>query len=293
VASRVEDAAASSELKGDLSKVQGNDVRVMSHDPTSARPAWTVCEAPGPVVATAIHGGHDLRRDVARHIALSENVRLLEEDLYTAEWASIGDSSVVVHRSRFELDLNRPREQAVYLKPGDAWGLQVWRHPLPARVIEESRALHDRFYQELYELLERVQRDWGRFVVLDLHSYNHRRDGPGQPPADPAENPDVNVGTGSLDRRRWSRLVDRFIDDLRAHEIGDRPLDVRENVRFEGAYLVRWVNSTFAGAACALAIEVKKVFMDEYMGVIDPVSWKKIHRALEAAAAGSRQELRS
>src|ERR687884_306413 len=54
-----------------------------------------------------------------------------------------------------------------------------------------------------------------RFVVLDLHSYNHRRSGPEAPPADPAGNPEINVGTGSLDRERWGPLVDRFADDLR------------------------------------------------------------------------------
>lgn len=138
-----------------------------------------------------------------------------------------------------------------------------------------------------------MQRVCGRFVVLDLHSYNHRRDGPAQPPADPALDPDVNVGTGSVDRGRWGSLVDRFVDDLREHELGGRALDVRENVRFQGAHLIRWVNARFPGAGCALAVEVKKVFMDEHTGVLDPGAWKEIHRALETAAAGCRQEVRA
>jgi N-formylglutamate amidohydrolase len=244
------------------------------------------------LVATAIHGGHDLRPRVAGLIGLAEPQRLLEEDPYTGDWAAVGDSSIVVHRSRFEVDLNRSRRDAVYLEPGDAWGLEVWKKRPPQPVIEESRRIHDRFYDTLYGILARAERAWGAFAVLDLHSYNHRRDGPGAPPADPAVNPDVNLGTASVDRRRWGRLIDRLARDLRSHEIGGVPLDVRENMRFEGAHLVRWVNATFPATGCAIAVEVKKIYMDEHTGEVDVAAHKEIQRALEAGAAGVRQELR-
>jgi N-formylglutamate deformylase len=255
------------------------------------RPPWTIRRAPGPVVATAIHGGHDLRPDVARFVALGDDERRREEDAHSGAWAAVGDARVVVHRSRFEVDLNRDRDHAVYVRPEDAWGLDVWRAPLPAEVAEASRELHDRFYEDLHDLLSRVQRAWGRFVVVDLHTYNHRRNGLGHPSDDPAANPQVNIGTGPVDRRRWAALVDRFIDDLAAQEVRGARLDVRENVRFRGAHLVTWVNETFAGAACALAVEVKKFFMDEHTGDLDESALKEIHAALEAAAAGAREEL--
>ena len=256
----------------------------------SVSPPWSFHPGHGPLIATALHGGHELRPEVRRLIALSDDQRLLEEDPYTGEWADVGDSSVVVHRSRFEVDLNRPREGAVYLEPGDAWGLRIWKQRPPAALVEESRRLHDAFYGELRELLATVQRTCGGFALLDVHSYNHRRDGPGQTPADPATNPDLNVGTGSVDRQRWGRLVDRFIRDLAGQEAGGRPLDVRENARFQGAYLVQWVNASFPGAGCALAVEVKKFFMDEHTGRLDPQVWKEVHRAIETAAAGIRRE---
>ena len=41
-------------------------------------------------------------------------------------------------------------------------------------------------------------------VVFDLHTYNHRRNGPDGPPADPAGNPQVNIGTGTMNRDRWA-----------------------------------------------------------------------------------------
>ena len=64
-------------------------------------------------------------------------------------------------------------------------------------------------------LLAEKIRAHGSVVVYDLHSYNHRRAGPDGPPADPVQNPDVNLGTGSLDRDRWGPLVDRFMADLK------------------------------------------------------------------------------
>jgi N-formylglutamate deformylase len=248
---------------------------------------WTVQRGPGPVVATAIHGGHDLRPEVAELLCLSESDRLREEDPYTGDWTSIGGSKVVVHRSRFEVDLNRPREKSVYLEPGDCWDLELWSQTPHDEVVEESKRLHDRFYDELYELLEETRRRWGRFVVLDLHSYNHRRDGTA---ADPALNPDVNMGTESVDRTVWGRLIDRFVQDLRSFEVKGRALEVGENVKFKGGNFVRWINATFPDS-CALAIEVKKIFMDEITGKLDEAVWKEVHRALEFAAAGCLEEI--
>ncbi|MGH2722338.1 MAG: hypothetical protein ACRDJO_12170 [Actinomycetota bacterium] len=108
----------------------------MQSDLAPTRAPWTVRRAPGPVVATAIHGGHDLRPDVALFVALGDAERHREEDPYSGAWAAVGDSSVVVHRSRFEVDLNRDRYHAVYERPEDAWGLHVWREPLPPEVAE-------------------------------------------------------------------------------------------------------------------------------------------------------------
>lgn len=255
-------------------------------------PPWIFERADGPLVATAIHGGHYLRPEVGRLTALDDAERLREEDPYTGEWTAIGDSRAVVHRSRFEVDLNRDRECSVYLEPSDCWNLQVRSAPLPAEVVEESRALHDRFYAELGALLQDTQDRFGRFVLLDLHTYNHRRDGPDAPSADPASNPDVNIGTGSVDRQAWGGLVDRLIYDLQGFEVNGEALDVRENVKFVGAHLVEWVNSHFPGG-CAVAIEVKKIFMDEISGELDPTAHKQVHRALEGAASGCRSWLAS
>ena len=113
-----------------------------------------------------------------------------------------GITRIEVLRSRFEIDLNRPRFRAVYQGPDDAWGLPLYNDDLPDRIDRVSRAVHDAFYAQAHAILSQVAQVYGRFVVLDLHSYNHRRGGAEAPAAPVAENPEVNLGTGRLNRLR-------------------------------------------------------------------------------------------
>lgn len=231
--------------------------------------AFSIIEGEGPIVATAIHDGHALRDECSSCIALDAATRLREEDPHTGRIAAVAPTHVLVHRSRFEVDLNRPRNAAVYRCAEDAWGLEVWSTPPVDVLVEASLALYDEFYRALEAVLRERERRYGRFVVLDIHSYNHRRDGAEGPAADPAENPEINVGTGSLDRARWGGLVDRFCRELSAAAPQGRPLDVRENVKFKGGELSKWVHRTFPTSGCCLAIEFKKTFMNEWTGEVD------------------------
>jgi N-formylglutamate amidohydrolase len=220
----------------------------------------------GPIIATAIHDGHLLAPEVAARLALDDATRLREEDPYTGRVAELAPTSIVALRSRFEVDLNRPRKQAVYRTPAEAWGLELWRTPCTEEHVARALAQYDAFYALLARVLRAHAESHGRFVVLDVHSYNHRRD---RIPADPAKNPEINIGTGSLDRARWGRLVDRFIEGLSACAVRGHRLDVRANVKFAGGELSHWVHRTFPETGCALAIELKKTFMDEWTGTLD------------------------
>lgn len=255
------------------------------------RELWTVTKGNGPIVAVAIHAGHALRPEVAERMRLTDAERLREEDPFTGEWTKIVGTTVVAHRSRFEVDLNRPREGAVYARPEQSWGLEVWTSRLPAGVIERSLEIRARFYAMFEALLEEKRRRHGRFVVYDIHSYNHRREGPGGVPADPAVNPDVNVGTGTMVRERWAGVVNRFIADLRAVGSDMVALDVRENVKFKGGYLSQFVHERFPDAGCALAIEFKKTFMDEWTGEPDEARIAWLREALASTVPGVMGEL--
>jgi N-formylglutamate deformylase len=242
--------------------------RVDDEAPLRQPAEFEVEDATFPVVATAIHAGHDLRPEVAEWIALDESARLREEDPFTDRIVAPAPARIVVNRSRFEVDLNRARDDAVYSLGDDTWGHAVWKEPLPGDVVRRSLAVYDAFYDDLAACLDRLAAR-GPFVLLDVHSYNHRREGPDALPAPTDENPALNVGTGSMDRGRWAAVVDTAIDSLRGRAVRGEPLDVRENVRFRGAQLAAWVHERYPHRGCALALEFKKTFMDEWSGQVD------------------------
>jgi hypothetical protein len=233
---------------------------------------WTVQHGPGPVVATAIHDGHELRPEIAAQMALSDGDRLREEDPFTGQAVSGVAQHVIAHRSRFEFDLNRDRENAVYRTPDQCWGLQAWKSgELDAELVRGSIDLHARYYRMLGALLNGVAERHERFLVIDVHSYNHRRDGPDGEPTPQAAAPDINIGTFSMPREEWAFLVDPLMDAMRNFDFNGRRLDVRENVAFQGkGEQTRFVHQRYPGRGCAIALEFKKFFMDEWSGEPDP-----------------------
>lgn len=231
-----------------------------------ANAIWRLHVGTGPLIATAVHDGHDARAEVTKHFALNDAQRLREEDPFTANWTEVAATRVVGLRSRFEVDLNRPREKAVYRLPEDAWGLSVWKDEPPNELFDRSLAEYDRYYAAMHELLTEIGRREGRFVLYDLHTYNHRRAGPNGPEADPTGNPQVNIGTGTLNRERWGPVIDVFIGALREFDFPGGKLDVRENVKFFGGNWPRWIHENFPETGFAMAIEFKKFFMDEWTG---------------------------
>ena len=264
----------------------------VSRDDALSTPIWQIQYGEGPLVATAIHDGHEVRSELHDLLAISPQDRLREQDPFTATWTSIAPTRIVGLRSRFEVDLNRPREKAVYLTPEDAWGLTVWRQNLVPDLVAQSLSAYDAFYTHVRYLLENLVMRHGRVIVFDLHSYNHRRNGPDGPHANPDENPEVNIGTGSMNRQIWGPIVDRFIGELREFDYQGRQLDVRENVKFQGGHFPGWIHQTFPDSVCAIAIEFKKFFMDEWTGEPHHDHIATIGRALQQASAGVTEELR-
>jgi hypothetical protein len=253
---------------------------------------WQLVRGDSPLVAAAIHDGALLRPEVADLMALPLQSRLREEDPYTARWTDIMENRLVGTHSRFEVDLNRPREKAVYIQPEDAWGLHVWNTPPPSEVVERSLANYDAFYKEAHQLFSELAGRFGRFVVFDLHTYNHQRDGPDSEPADPALNPEVNIGTGTMDRLRWASIVDGFIEDLSTFDFMGRQLDVRENIKFQGGQFARWTHQNFPNNACVLSIEFKKFFMDEWTGIADETRLEAIRQGLQSTVPAILQTLK-
>jgi len=244
------------------------------------KPFFKMTSGDGPAIVAAIHNGHYIRADLLPYMALHENERIYEEDPYTGFLADIAETRLVAMHSRFEIDLNRPKEEAIYKTPAQAWGLKVWKETPPGESTDKSFQAYEEFYAQMESLIANKIWKYGYAIVFDLHSYNHRRDGK---PAPQKLNPDVNIGYNGLDRERWAPVIDGFSEALRRSLVGGRKLDVRENVKFRGGHFSTWINKSFNNKACALAIELKKIFMDEWTGDANEQILSDIKKALASA----------
>ena len=243
----------------------------VARDNTGSRhQLWEIHRAASPVLATAIHDGHHVDSLVASSVALDDAARLREEDPFTGPMIAGVANRIICNVSRFCIDLNRPIDKAIYLQPSDAWDLVVWKRELRDAEIDHLRMMHQDYYAVLEAVLAGLERRYGRFIVLDVHSYNHRRAGQYDTPTAADLAPDINIGTFSMDRQRWGHAVDAFVAFCRARTVNGRRLDVRENIAFEGrGEQTRFIHKRFPETGCAIAVEFKKIFMDEWTGAPD------------------------
>ncbi len=234
-----------------------------------------------PLLATAIHNGHSLRPGISEYMAIDEFQRLREEDPYTGYFTDVSQSRLIVDTSRFEVDVNRSRKDSVYRTPEQSWGIKVWNDNVPSSVWEYSYGEYDFFYSLLDRILKRFIDYWGYVVVYDIHSYNYLRNGNDQEEENPEQNPEINLGTGSMDRRLWDPVVISFIQSFKKFNYQGRKLYVAENIRFKGGYMASWIHSQFPGKSCVLSIEFKKIFMDEWIGAVNIDRINELRRALK------------
>src|SRR5690606_14185003 len=95
--------------------------------------------------------------------------------------------------------------------------------------------------------------------------YNHRRES-AHKEADPAENPEINLGTQNMDRDRWQPVIETLIHHFEAFDYNGRNLDTGENIKFKGGYFGQWLYRQYGKKICPISIEFKKFFMDEHTG---------------------------
>lgn len=253
---------------------------------------WRVQRGPGPIIATAIHDGHGLRDEVRAAMALSEDDRLREEDPYTGQAVAAIANHVIAGRSRFEVDLNRESEEAIYRTPDRSWGLRVWNAPLPHSLVARSLDLHAAFYRMMGEILDEISARHERFILFDVHSYNHRRGGPDGAPIPQADAPDINIGTYSMPRAYWAPVLDPIVEAMRDFDFNGHKLDIRENVAFQGkGALTRFVHERYPERGCAIAIEFKKFYMDEWTGTPDPAALAAMGSFLSHSAGAAEAAL--
>ena len=217
-----------------------------------------------PIWAFAIHDGHQIDEQLLPYMLLTSAERLREEDPYTALFAELPVNQFIVGTSRFQLDLNRKIEDAVYLRPEQAWGLKVWSPNLPQSWKEKLYRTHHDIYFLIDRHIERTIHKYGYFILLDIHSYNAKRTGPTEV-IDTEKNPQINMGT-FYNSSKWKQHITEYVEYLSTQKIMDQPIDIRENIKFKGGYLSQYINNKYADKGYVLSIEFRKDFMNEWTG---------------------------
>jgi N-formylglutamate deformylase len=228
-----------------------------------------------PVLALAIHNGHEMNPDLLKICGISEGDRLREEDPYTENFACAFPNKMIVYTSRFSVDLNRKREHAVYQSPEDCWGLPARVAPVSDELMTQLLRDYGQWYSIMTFTIQRMLEKHPFLLILDLHSYNHRRQG-AEAPADPQDdNPDIILGRNNMPPKYYA-WVEKLRGELNRKPVGDYDLDCRIDVKFTGGWMSRWLHQTFPGQVLCLAVEFKKIFMDEWTGDLDKTLQDKL-----------------
>jgi len=239
-----------------------------------------------PYLGLAIHAGHNLRDSLRPLCALSDYERWYEEDPYTEEFIKALPITIFGRDSRYEYDLNRPPELAIYEV---AWGKDVWNQPLPKEELETSLTKHRQFYDVVHALVARLESRYGACVVFDMHSYNTKRW------ARPV--PLFNLGTENVDQKRFGRYINHFKNELSKIRLPNIENTTAINDVFQGnGYLLKHLTEAF-DHTLVLATEIKKAYVNEetqesYPKVIAGLQDSLKNAILSSASYFTRHETR-
>ncbi|MBU2651967.1 MAG: flavohemoglobin expression-modulating QEGLA motif protein [Bacteroidetes bacterium] len=239
---------------------------------TPDRSLYIKLEKIEPYACFAIHHGHQLRPSLRRLIALNDHERKYEEDPLTGDLISSFPMVVIAQDSRYEYDLNRDEAGCIY---DVAWGKTVWRSPVSDEEREISLNKHRFFFRLVDALLALMKNRYGNALIYDIHSYNYQRYN--------EEYPVFNLGTGSINRKRFSGSIRNWLTELSRIELPNLETSVGENTLFKGnGYFLKYVTKSFPDAL-VFATEIKKVYMDEASGEVFPMVMEALKNGLKTA----------
>lgn len=211
-------------------------------------------------ICGAVHDGHQFRKELWEKCLHSEYDRWYEEDPCTQEFVKSHPIVIAGRDSRFEYDLNRSPENAIY---EDAWGKKLWKHPLTQKEHQLSLQKHHNFYSVVGALVKKVEEKFGVAVVYDMHSYNWVRWD--------REVPVVNLGTHNIDNERFGNLVELWRQSLSELKLpnGIESTSKCDDTFFGNGYFLKYITENFKNTL-VLATEFKKIYCDELREIIFP-----------------------
>lgn len=208
----------------------------------------------------AVHDGHQFRRELWENCIHTEYERWFEEDPSTKQMIQSHPIVIAGMDSRFEYDLNRAPESAIY---EDAWGKKLWYKPLPESQKKKSLDKHHNFYRVVNALLTKLEELYGICIVYDMHSYNWKRW--------TRVVPTWNLGTSRIDNKRFGTDVESWRVLLEKMPLPNGiPQTAKINDTFQGnGYFLKFITQNFSNTL-VLATEIAKVYCDEYEQVMFP-----------------------
>ncbi len=224
-----------------------------------------------PYVCAAIHDGHQFRRSLWENCLHSTYERWYEEDPCTRQMVQSHPIVIAGRDSRFEYDLNRPLEEAIF---DTAWGKQLWKTPLSVKEKEISLQKHTNFYTVAHTLIEKLESLHRKVIVFDMHSYNWKRWD--------REVPVWNLGTINIDNDRFGRVVESWRAKLEGvHLPHTHTTTSRVNDTFFGnGYFLKSITKKFENTL-VLATEIAKIYCDELTGIVFPEVVEAVEQQLK------------
>jgi hypothetical protein len=224
-----------------------------------------------PFMCAAIHDGHQFRQELWNNCLHTEYDRWYEEDPETKRMIDTQPIVLAGMDSRFEYDLNRPPEEAVF---ETAWGKQLWKNPLPAEMKQKSLNKHRNFYKVVNALISQLESQFTHCVVYDMHSYNWQRWD--------REVPTWNLGTTNINNERFGAMVEIWRQSLSNIQL---PNNIKSTANindtfFGNGYFLKYITANFKNTL-VLATEIAKVYCDEYQQIIYPEVVESVRTALQ------------
>ena len=239
-------------------------------------------EQPAFHAGVSMHSGHRVRSGIMEILAVGERDRYREEDPFMDRFISDFPIRICGRDSRFEYDLNRNPYMALYDSDRPEWGLKVWNQEIP----EEERVQSINKHREFHELLEMVSmyllKQNGHALLFDLHAYCYQRANRQRWHED--ERPEINIGTGAVNRKIFEPAIRCFKNNIRQTEIQGHSVRISENEIFFGGYLSRHLSRIYHDRLLVLALEYKKIFMNEWTGELYEEVLDKLIRDFKRAA---------
>lgn len=213
-----------------------------------------------PYACAAIHNGHQFRKELWSNCFHTAYERWYEEDPETKTMVQSHPIVIAGCDSRFEYDLNRPPEEAVFTT---AWGKSLWKTPLTNEAKTQSLNKHANFYKVVHALIETLEKSFGFCTVYDMHSYNWERWD--------REVPTWNLGTTNLDNERFGNAIEMWRKSLASIKL---PNNIAQTAKindtfFGNGYFLKYITKHFKNTL-VLATEIAKVYCSESNQIIYP-----------------------